>query len=95
VRHHIMPGTWPTVLAYGSLLLPKLILLESLLAYLGVGSGSPHSFGRIISGVTATVTPLSQSWWPVIVPCVALALFVLILNLLLDAGADAVTEAGR
>ena len=95
LRHHILPGAWPTVLAYGSLLLPKLILLESLLAYLGVGAGSPHSFGRIISGVTATLTPLSQSWWPVIVPCASLALFVLILNLALDAGADAVSDVGR
>jgi ABC-type dipeptide/oligopeptide/nickel transport system permease subunit len=87
--HHILPGAWPTVLTYGSLLLPKLILLESLLAYLGVGAGSAHSFGRIISGVTATLTPLSLSWWPVIVPCTALALFVLILNLTLDASVDA------
>lgn len=89
LRRHILPGVWPTVLAYGSLLLPKLILLESLLSYLGVGAGSPHSFGRIIGGVTATLTPLSQSWWPVMVPCFALALFVLILNLGLDARADA------
>lgn len=94
LRRHILPGAWPTVLAYGSLLLPKLILLESLLAYLGVGAGSPHSFGRIISGVTATLTPLSLSWWPVIVPCTALALFVLILNLALDASADAVAGHG-
>lgn len=95
LRRHILPGAWPTVLAYGSLLLPKLILLESLLAYLGVGAGSPHSFGRIISGVTATLTPLSQSWWPVIVPCTALALFVLAINLALDAGADAASNVGH
>lgn len=88
LRRHILPATWPTVLTFGSLLLPKLILLESLLAYLGVTGGTPHSFGRIISGVTATLTPLSASWWPVIVPCAALALFVLSLNLVLDLQAD-------
>ncbi len=95
LRRHILPGVWPTVLAYGSLLLPKLILLESLLAYLGVSTGSPHSFGRIISGVTATLTPLANSWWPVMVPCIALALFVLVLNLGLDARADADTASIR
>lgn len=89
LRRHVLPGTWPTVLAYGSLLVPKLILLESLLSYLGVNGATPHSFGRIISGVTATLTPLSSTWWPVIVPCCALALFVLAINLVLDAQADA------
>ena len=89
LRRHVLPGTWPTVLAYGSLLVPKLILLESLLSYLGVNGATPHSFGRIISGVTSTLTPLSATWWPVIVPCCALALFVLTINLVLDAQADA------
>ncbi len=88
LRVHLLPATWPTILAYGSLLIPKLILLESLLSYLGVSGTTPHSFGRIISGVAATVTPLSVSWWPVIVPCLALALFVLSINLVLDAQAD-------
>lgn len=88
LRVHLLPATWPTILAYGSLLIPKLILLESLLSYLGVSGTSPHSFGRIIVGVTATMTPLSASWWPVIVPCLALALFVLSVNLVLDAQAD-------
>ena len=83
IRRHLLPGLWPTVLTAGALLLPRLILLESLLAYLGV-STSPHSFGRIIAGVTATLTPLSPSWWPVIVPCGILALFVLCLNVVLD-----------
>ena len=88
LRRHLLPATWPTVLAYGSLLVPKLILLESLLSYLGVTSASPHSFGRIISGVSATLTPLSASWWPVIVACSALALFVLSVNVILDRRAD-------
>ncbi len=88
LRVHLLPATWPTILAYGSLLIPKLILLESLLSYLGVSGTTQHSFGRIISGVSATVTPLSSSWWPVIVPCLALALFVLSINVVLDAQAD-------
>ena len=88
LRRHLLPATWPTVLAYGSLLVPKLILLESLLSYLGVNGATPHSFGRIISGVAATLTPLSASWWPVIVACSALALFVLSINVILDTHAD-------
>jgi ABC-type dipeptide/oligopeptide/nickel transport system permease subunit len=84
LRVHLLPGVLPTVLTYGALLVPRLVLLESLLSYLGI-SAAPHSFGRIIAGVTATLSPLSPSWWPVIVPCVAMAGFLLALNLVLDA----------
>lgn len=85
LRRHILPATAPTVFAYGGLLLPRLIMLEALLAFLGVSAAAaPHSFGRIIAGVTATLTPLSPSWWPVLVPCLALALLLLALNLALD-----------
>lgn len=85
LRRHILPGLWPTVLAYGALLLPRLIMLEALLSFLGVNAAAaPHSFGRIIAGVTATLTPLSASWWPALVPCLALALLLLLLNLGLD-----------
>ncbi len=87
VRRHVLPGLWPTVLVQGSLLLPRLILLESLLSFLGVGIAL-HSFGRVIAGTSATLTPLSPTWWPVLIPCVVLALFVLSLNLVLDAAAD-------
>lgn len=87
LRLHLLPGLTPTVLAYGALLLPRLIMLESLLSYLGVSSSasSAHSFGRIIAGVTATLTPLSRSWWPVLMPCLVLSLFLLALNVVLDA----------
>jgi len=88
---HVLPGVMPTVLTYGALLLPRLVILEGLIAFLGVSArSSPHSFGRIIAGVTSTLTPLSPSWWPVAVPCLVVAGFLLALNLVLDAlAADA------
>jgi peptide/nickel transport system permease protein len=91
VRVHILPGLWPTVLAYGALLVPRLIMLEALLAFLGINAAAaPHSFGRIIAGVTGTLTPLSASWWPVVVPCLVLAAFLLLLNLAIDRATEAV-----
>lgn len=93
IQVHILPGLWPTVLAYGALLVPRLIMLEALLAFLGINAAAaPHSFGRIIAGVTGTLTPLSASWWPVIIPCAVLAGFLLILNLAID---RATTAVGR
>jgi ABC-type dipeptide/oligopeptide/nickel transport system permease subunit len=87
LRVHLLPGVMPTVVTYGAPLLPRLIMLESLLSYLGVsgGASAAHSFGRIIAGVTATMTPLSRSWWPVLIPMITLAMFLLALNVVLDA----------
>jgi oligopeptide transport system permease protein len=93
---HVLPGVVPTVLTYGALLLPRLVILEGLIAFLGVSArSSPHSFGRIIAGVTSTLTPLSPSWWPVAVPCLVIALFLLALNLVLDSLAADADPRGR
>ena len=93
LRVHILPGIWPTVLAYGALLVPRLIMLEALLAFLGINAAAaPHSFGRIISGVTSTLTPLSQTFWPVLVPCLVLAAFLLLLNSAIDHATEAVAR---
>jgi ABC-type dipeptide/oligopeptide/nickel transport system permease subunit len=93
LRVHILPGVWPTVLAYGALLVPRLIMLEALLAFLGINAAAaPHSFGRIISGVTSTLTPLSSTFWPVLVPCLVLATFLLLLNHAIDQATEAVAR---
>ncbi len=87
---HVLPGVAPTVATYGALLLPRLIMLEGLLSFLGVSShaSSAHSFGRIIAGVTATLTNLSLSWWPVLIACCCMATLLLALNQVLDARAE-------
>jgi ABC-type dipeptide/oligopeptide/nickel transport system permease subunit len=90
LRWHILPGVAPTVLTYGALLLPRLIMLEGLLSFLGVSShaSAAHSFGRIIAGVTATLSNLSLSWWPVLIACLCLGTLLLALNQVLDARAQ-------
>ena len=89
LRWHVLPGVAPTVLTYGALLLPRLIMLEGLLSFLGVSShaSSAHSFGRIIAGVTSTLSNLSLSWWPVLIACGCMATLLLALNQVLDARA--------
>jgi oligopeptide transport system permease protein len=84
LRVHLLPALAPTVLTYGALLMPRLIMLEGLLSFLGI-SATPHSFGRIIADLTSTLTPLSLSWWPVLIACLTMAAFLLALNLVLDA----------
>jgi len=89
LRWHVLPGVAPTVLTYGALLLPRLIMLEGLLSFLGVSghASAAHSFGRIIAGVTATLSNLSLSWWPVLIACLCMATLLLALNQVLDARA--------
>lgn len=90
LRRHLLPALRPTVLLQGALLIPRLVMLESLLSFLGISAqATPHSFGRIIAGTSAALTPLSSTWWPVAMPCLGLALFLLCLNLVLDAHSDA------
>lgn len=86
---HVLPGVAPTVLTYGAMLLPRLIMLEGLLSFLGVSghASAAHSFGRIIAGVTATLSNLSLSWWPVLIACLCMATLLLALNQVLDARA--------
>lgn len=87
LRVHLLPAVAPTVVTYGALLLPRLIMLEGLLSFLGVSGSAAgaHSFGRIIAGLTSTLTPLSLSWWPVLIACAVMALLLLALTLVLDA----------
>jgi ABC-type dipeptide/oligopeptide/nickel transport system permease subunit len=95
LRVHLLPALAPTVLTYGALLLPRLIMLEGLLSFLGVSGSAagPHSFGRIIAGLTSTLTPLSLSWWPVLIACAVMAAFLLALTVVLDA--RTASERGR
>ena len=90
MRWHILPGVAPTVFTYGAMLMPRLIMLEGLLSFLGVSNSasSAHSFGRIIAGVTATLSNLSLSWWPVLIACGCMATLLLALNQVLDARAE-------
>jgi ABC-type dipeptide/oligopeptide/nickel transport system permease subunit len=87
IRVHILPGLAGVVLTYAAILLPRLIMLEGLLSFLGVSghAATPHSFGRIIAGVMGAVTPLTRSWWPVLIPCAVMAAILVALATVLDA----------
>jgi len=88
---HLLPAAAPTVLTQGALLLPRLVMLEAFLSFVGVSSAA-HSFGRIVWGVTATLTPLSPHWWPVLIPCALLVVFLVVLNRVLDDLGSALAE---
>lgn len=83
IFRYIMPNVLPSVIVLSTLMISTIILEESSLSYLGVGVTRPHpSWGRMISeGQSYMVT---GEWWLSIFPALAIALFVLGINLMAD-----------
>jgi oligopeptide transport system permease protein len=87
LKRHIIPNTLGPVVVYVTLLVPKAILLESLLSFLGLGVQEPlTSLGVLISEVAAN---LQGANWLLIYPAVALTVILFALNFLGDGLRDA------
>lgn len=77
VRHHILPNVADTVLVAVTLQIPKLILIEIGLAFLGFGGEDVFSWGQILQrGLLGGSLQLGATWWTILVPAIATALFV-------------------
>ncbi len=72
VLRHIVPNVLGVVVVYASLLVPSLILFESFLSFLGLGTqGAAQQLGALLSDgaklngsfALATVVPGGFSWW--------------------------------
>ncbi len=87
VLQHIVPNCMSTVIVYGSLLVPEVILSESFLSFLGIGIKEPQaSWGNLIqTGTSAMDTDLRL----LLLPGVLLATVLLCLNFIADGLRDA------
>jgi oligopeptide transport system permease protein len=88
VRRHIVPNLAATVVAYATLTVPQVILIESFLSFLGLGVSEPAvSWGSLIDDGARDmeVTP-----WALAFPTAFLTVTLLCLNLLGDSLRDAV-----
>ncbi|MGB4910436.1 MAG: ABC transporter permease subunit [Tabrizicola sp.] len=87
VLQHIVPNCMSTVIVYGSLLVPEVILSESFLSFLGIGIKEPQaSWGNLIqTGTSAMETDLRL----LLLPGVLLATVLLCLNFIADGLRDA------
>lgn len=84
---HLLPNLLPALLTQALLELARVILVEASLSYLGLGVQPPQaSWGLMVSENQGY---LSQAWWTVVCPGVALALTVLAINLVARAVAGA------
>ena len=87
VFKHILPNTLGIIIIYSTLSIPGFIMNESFLSFLGLGISAPHaSWGSLVSeGVNVmTLYP-----WQLLVPAIAMTVFLFAMNFLGDGLRDA------
>ena len=93
IIRHIIPNALGPVIVFVTLLVPKAILLESLLSFLGLGVQAPMtSLGVLISEGAAN---LRGGSWLLIFPAVTLTLILFALNFLGDGLRDSLDPKDR
>lgn len=90
VRCHVLPNLWGIIVVYLTLTVPRVMLFEAFLSFLGLGVEPPGvSWGILASEGLESLTVLGVSWWLVVFPGLALAITLGTLNSLGDALRDA------
>lgn len=74
---HIFPNVLPLVLASATLLVPSAILMESSLAWLGLGDPNVVSWGSILNRASDNGAVSAHAWWYLLPPGLAILLVVL------------------
>lgn len=93
ITRHIIPNALGPVIVFVTLLVPKAILLESLLSFLGLGVQDPMtSLGLLISEGAQNMRGAS---WQLIFPAVILTLILFALNFLGDGLRDSLDPKDR
>ncbi|MHA1522818.1 MAG: ABC transporter permease [Alphaproteobacteria bacterium] len=93
LRRHIIPNTLGPVVIYMTLLVPKVILLESFLSFLGLGVQEPMtSWGVLISEGSRNIQGAA---WMLIFPSIFLTISLFALNFIGDGLRDALDPKDR
>lgn len=82
----ILPNLVPTILVTVTLIIPRILLFEAFLSFLGLGVQAPIvSWGTLARDAFEVLNPVRTAWWMVAFPSLALALTLLALNVIGDA----------
>jgi oligopeptide transport system permease protein len=93
IRRHVIPNTLGPVVVYMTLLVPKVILLESFLSFLGLGVQEPNtSLGVLISEGAKNI---QGATWMLIYPSITLVTILFCLNFIGDGLRDALDPKDR
>jgi oligopeptide transport system permease protein len=93
IRRHIVPNVLGPVIVYGTLTVPRVILIESFISFLGLGVQEPMtSWGVLISEGAKT---METAPWTLLFPAAFLATTLFALNFLGDGMRDALDPKDR
>ncbi|MEM7042928.1 MAG: ABC transporter permease subunit [Pseudomonadota bacterium] len=93
IRRHIIPNLMGPVIVYMTLTIPQVILIESLLSFLGLGVQEPlTSWGVLISEGAET---MEAAPWMLVFPSIFLALTLFCFNFIGDGLRDALDPRDR
>jgi oligopeptide transport system permease protein len=87
---HILPNLWSVVIVYLTLTIPRVMLFEAFLSFLGLGVEPPDvSWGLLANEGIKVITPVKIYWWLIVFPSAALGITLYALNFLGDGLRDA------
>ena len=87
---HLVPNLLSVVIVYLTLTIPRVMLFEAFLSFLGLGVEPPDvSWGLLANEGLQVITPVRIYWWMVVFPGLALAMTLFALNFLGDGLRDA------
>ncbi|BBO32227.1 ABC transporter permease [Lacipirellula parvula] len=90
IFRHLLPNVSSVVLVYLTLTIPRVMLFEAFLSFLGLGVEAPDvSWGMLAREGINDLTPVKIYWWLVLFPSLALGVTLLALNFLGDGVRDA------
>ncbi len=87
---HLLPNLFSVVIVYLTLTIPRVMLFEAFLSFLGLGVEPPDvSWGLLANEGIKVITPVKIYWWLILFPSAALGITLLALNFLGDGLRDA------
>lgn len=93
---HLLPNLTGIIIVYLTLTIPAVIIDESFLSFLGIGTQAPRaSLGSLLADGATAINPVRNLWWMITFPSLFMALILLSLNLLGDALRDALDPRSK
>ena len=90
IVRHILPNLLSVVIVYLTLTIPRVMLFEAFLSFLGLGVEPPDvSWGLLANEGIKVITPVKIYWWLIVFPSAALGITLYSLNFLGDGLRDA------
>lgn len=92
---HIIPNLIGPVIVYATLTVPRVMLSEAFLSFIGLGISEPMtSWGKLISEGASSITSGSIPWWLIVFPGLLFSLTLYCLNTVGDGLRDAFAARG-